>query len=70
MIQYKQAFGGQNFIPGELEKIARLWQMIGERPVLTEVDGGLAPTTAAQPREYGANIEATRSAAADHRQAA
>jgi ribulose-phosphate 3-epimerase len=39
-------FGGQTFIPVALEKIAAIRAMIGSRPVLIEVDGGVTPETA------------------------
>jgi ribulose-phosphate 3-epimerase len=41
-------FGGQEFIPGQLKKIARLRQMIDAsgRDIELEVDGGVAPDTA------------------------
>jgi len=41
-------FGGQEFIPGTLPKIARLRRMLDERrlPVEIEVDGGIDPETA------------------------
>ena len=43
-------FGGQAFIPGQLEKIARLRQMIDAsgRNIELEVDGGVSPDTAPQ----------------------
>ena len=36
-------FGGQKFIPSQLEKIRRLRAMIGDRPIHIEVDGGIDP---------------------------
>lgn len=39
-------FGGQTFIPASLEKIARIKQMIGDRPITIEVDGGVTPQNA------------------------
>ncbi len=41
-------FGGQSFIPAQLEKIARLKAMIGDRPITLEVDGGVTPAIARQ----------------------
>ena len=34
-------FGGQAFIPAQIEKIARIRTMIGARPIHLEVDGGV-----------------------------
>ncbi len=34
-------FGGQSFIPSQLEKLRRLKAMIGDRPIELEVDGGV-----------------------------
>jgi ribulose-phosphate 3-epimerase len=45
-------FGGQAFIPAQLEKIRRVRAMIGDRPIELEVDGGINPETA--PRVIGA----------------
>jgi ribulose-phosphate 3-epimerase len=39
-------FGGQAFIPEQIEKIRRLRQMIGDRPISIEIDGGVTPETA------------------------
>ncbi len=39
-------FGGQAFIPAMTEKMKRLKAMIGARPILLEVDGGVTPETA------------------------
>jgi ribulose-phosphate 3-epimerase len=39
-------FGGQAFIPAMLRKIERVRQMIGDRPIRIEVDGGVTPETA------------------------
>ncbi len=40
-------FGGQSFISTQLDKIARLREMIGRRPIRLEVDGGVSEQTAA-----------------------
>ena len=47
-------FGGQKFLPGQLEKIRRLRAMIGDRPVTIQVDGGITPETAPLVIEAGA----------------
>ncbi len=49
-------FGGQAFIPAVLEKIKRVKQMVGDRPIDIEVDGGVTPETAADVAAAGANV--------------
>ena len=49
-------FGGQSFIASQLDKIARLKAMIGNRPIELEVDGGINAETAAQCVKAGANV--------------
>jgi ribulose-phosphate 3-epimerase len=49
-------FGGQAFIPAVLEKIRRVKAMVGNRDIDIEVDGGIAPETAAQVAAAGANV--------------
>jgi ribulose-phosphate 3-epimerase len=39
-------FGGQAFIPGQIEKMKRIAQMIAGRPIHLEVDGGVTVETA------------------------
>ncbi|MBC7953358.1 MAG: ribulose-phosphate 3-epimerase [Rhodospirillaceae bacterium] len=39
-------FGGQSFIDSQLEKIARIRRMIGDRPIDLEVDGGVTADNA------------------------
>ena len=48
-------FGGQSFLAAQLDKIARIHRMIGERPISLEVDGGINPDTAARVAEAGAD---------------
>jgi ribulose-phosphate 3-epimerase len=48
-------FGGQKFID-MTSKIAALRQMIGDRPVHIEIDGGVDPTTAPKVRAAGADV--------------
>ena len=48
-------FGGQAFIPAVVEKIRRIKQMIGDRDIDIEVDGGVSPDTVALVAEAGAN---------------
>ena len=47
-------FGGQAFIPAVVEKIRRIADMIGDRDIIIEVDGGVAPGTAGIVAEAGA----------------
>jgi ribulose-phosphate 3-epimerase len=49
-------FGGQSFIPAQLEKIRRIRAMIGDRPIELEVDGGVSPDTIADVVVAGANV--------------
>lgn len=49
-------FGGQAFIPAQLEKIRRVAAMIGDRPIDLEIDGGVTPETAGLVVEAGANV--------------
>ena len=49
-------FGGQKFIEAQCEKVARIRQMIGARPIDLQVDGGVNPDTAGQVAAAGANV--------------
>jgi ribulose-phosphate 3-epimerase len=49
-------FGGQKFVPGAVEKIARLRAMAAGRPIDIEVDGGVTPDNAAEIVRAGANV--------------
>lgn len=49
-------FGGQSFIEAVLPKIARLAEMIGDRPVHLEIDGGVTPATAGNCVALGADV--------------
>ena len=49
-------FGGQSFIPAQLEKINRIRQMIGDRPIELEVDGGINPSTVDDVVNAGADV--------------
>lgn len=55
-------FGGQSFIGSQLEKIRRLRQMIGERPIDLEVDGGINTKTIGDVVAAGANVVVAGSA--------
>lgn len=56
-------FGGQQFIPAMLEKIARIRAMIGDRDIDLEVDGGVTPANAGAIAAAGANVLVAGSAA-------
>ena len=49
-------FGGQSFIDSQLDKIARIRRMIGDRPIDLEVDGGVTAANAAAVIGAGANV--------------
>ncbi|MBI5321862.1 ribulose-phosphate 3-epimerase [Bradyrhizobium sp.] len=49
-------FGGQSFIASQIEKIARIRNMIGDRPIRLQVDGGITSDTAAAAVEAGADV--------------
>lgn len=49
-------FGGQKFIAPQVEKIAKLRAMIGDRPVHIQVDGGITPETAPLVAAAGADV--------------
>ncbi len=49
-------FGGQSFLQGQLAKIRRLREMVGDRPVHIEVDGGVDRRTAAEVVAAGADV--------------
>ncbi|MEO7221323.1 MAG: ribulose-phosphate 3-epimerase [Devosia sp.] len=49
-------FGGQNFIPEALTKIAQAKALIGRRRIDLEVDGGISPETAPLVVKAGANV--------------
>ncbi len=48
-------FGGQSFISEQLVKIKNIREMIGNRPIDLEVDGGVSPATAGDVAAAGAN---------------
>lgn len=49
-------FGGQEFIPASLDKVAAIREMIGGRDVLIEVDGGVTAKTAPALARAGADV--------------
>lgn len=48
-------FGGQKFIPAMIEKTRRIKQMIGDRPIRLQIDGGVTPQTAPLVAQAGAD---------------
>ncbi|HEY7765419.1 MAG TPA: ribulose-phosphate 3-epimerase [Aestuariivirgaceae bacterium] len=48
-------FGGQAFIPSQIDKIRAIRKMIGSRPIHLEVDGGINASTVGLVAEAGAN---------------
>ena len=49
-------FGGQKFIHSQLKKIKTIRDMIANRPIHLEVDGGITTETASLAANAGANI--------------
>ena len=49
-------FGGQSFIHAMVPKVKRLREMIGDRPVHIEIDGGVTKDTAPLVAEAGADV--------------
>jgi ribulose-phosphate 3-epimerase len=56
-------FGGQSFIPSALELVREAREIIGERDIDLEVDGGVTPDNAADVVRAGANVLVAGSAA-------
>ncbi|SIO27287.1 ribulose-5-phosphate 3-epimerase [Rhodovulum sp. ES.010] len=48
-------FGGQKFIQSGVEKTRKIRQMIGDRPIHIQIDGGITPETAPLVVEAGAD---------------
>ncbi len=49
-------FGGQSFIEAMVPKVRRLREMIGDREIHIEIDGGVTPQTAPLVAEAGADV--------------
>ena len=49
-------FGGQKFISSQVDKVRQLRQMIGDRPIHIEIDGGVTPQTAPLVTQAGADV--------------
>ena len=60
-------FGGQKFIHAVLPKIAAIRDMVGDRDIDIEVDGGVTVETAPLVAQAGANVLVAGSAVFGHR---
>jgi ribulose-phosphate 3-epimerase len=49
-------FGGQKFLPLAFQKLLRLKEMFGPRPVELSVDGGVKADNAGKLAEHGATV--------------
>ncbi len=49
-------FGGQSFIHSQVAQVKKLREMIGDRPIHIEIDGGVDPSTALAVVEAGADV--------------
>ena len=56
VMSVEPGFGGQEFMPEALKKIAELKELIGRKKVLVEVDGGINDITAPACRLAGADV--------------
>ncbi|MCP5087458.1 MAG: ribulose-phosphate 3-epimerase [Rhodobacteraceae bacterium] len=55
-------FGGQKFIESQVQKMANIRKMIGDRPIWLEIDGGVTPDTAPACRAAGVDAMVAGSA--------
>ena len=55
-------FGGQKFIESQVQKMANIRKMIGDRPIWLEIDGGVTPETAPACRAAGVDAMVAGSA--------
>ncbi len=55
-------FGGQSFIASQLDKVRRIKQMIGKRPIELEIDGGVTADNAAEIAAAGVDVMVAGSA--------
>ena len=55
LMSVNPGFGGQKFIHSVVDKTRRIKQMIGNRPIDIEIDGGVTPETAPLVAAAGAN---------------
>ncbi len=56
LMSVNPGFGGQKFIPATIEKIKEAKEIIGDRDILLEVDGGVTEQNAPLIKQAGANV--------------
>ncbi|MCT8266635.1 MULTISPECIES: ribulose-phosphate 3-epimerase [Afifella] len=56
LMSVNPGFGGQAFIPAIIEKTRRVKEMIGDRDIRIEIDGGVSPETAPALAAAGADV--------------
>ncbi len=56
LMSVNPGFGGQKFIPSTLQKIKEVKEIVGDRDILIEVDGGVTEENAPSVKEAGANV--------------
>ena len=56
LMSVNSGFGGQKFIPNTVNKVRRLRELLGDRPVEIEIDGGVTKETAGALIEAGADV--------------
>ena len=56
LMSVNPGFGGQKFVTSQIDKVRQLRQMIGDRPIHIEIDGGVTPLTAPLVAEAGADV--------------
>ncbi len=62
LMSVNPGFGGQSFIPATYEKLVHLKNMIKDREILIQVDGGVCPENTAKLCECGADVLVSGSA--------
>ncbi|HDN19691.1 MAG TPA: ribulose-phosphate 3-epimerase [Candidatus Acetothermia bacterium] len=62
VMSVEPGFGGQKFMPSALPRIRKLRELIGERPVIIAVDGGIKPDNVRAVVEAGAEVVVAGSA--------
>ena len=62
LMSVNPGFGGQAFIPSVLEKIAAVRDLVGNRPIDIQVDGGITPQTVPEVAAAGATVVVAGSA--------
>ncbi len=62
LMSVNPGFGGQSFIPSTLEKLKKVKEMIGDREILIQIDGGVSPENAGLLCECGADVLVSGSA--------